>query len=142
MNHTKKSFTYFHFHVYRFLSNYLESGLGFQIRYALANESKWSFNSGECGGNFTTPNAIMTSPSFPNRYPRNTDCIYIITQDADAIILLTFLSIDVEYNWNCHYDYIEIRDGPSESSPELVERLCGDEIPASLQSSQNQVWIK
>ena len=42
--------------------------------------------------------------------------------------------------WVC-YDYLEIRDGSADDSPPLG-KLCGRDIPASIQSSQNHLWIK
>ena len=40
-----------------------------------------------------------------------------------------------------NYDYLEIRDGPSESSP-LLYRISGSEYPAFLQSDQSHMWLK
>ena len=100
--------------------------------------------SGTCGGSFTTAQGHMSSPSYPNYYPANEDCIYTISLPADTVILLNFISMDIQvrssYYGNC-LDYLEIRDGPSDDSP-LLESLCGSEIPAPIQSSQNQLWMK
>ena len=135
--------------IYRFSSNYFESGLGFQLEYESITVSQWTFRSGICGGNFSTQNGIFTSPSYPNNYPHNSDCIYIISQPAGRVILLNFLSMDIKrgYTWdiNCqHHDYLQIKDGPSDDSP-LLSNLCcyecGSEIPAPIQSSQNQLWM-
>merc|ERR1711879_543538 len=79
----------------RFFSNYYESGRGFQLRYESSNVSKWSYNFGACGGNFTTPQGIITSPSYPDNYPDNADCIYTISQPYGVTILLNFLSMDI-----------------------------------------------
>ena len=38
-------------------------------------------------------------------------------------------------------DFLEIRDGNSEESP-LIGKFCGDKSPASIQSTQNQIWIR
>ena len=97
----------------------------------------------ECGhGGFNSSyGGIITSPSYPNNYPPNTDCTYTISQPTGTVILLNFLSMDIDYDSSCDYDYIEIRDGPTAGSP-LLDKLCGNEIPASIQSSQNQLWIR
>ena len=105
---------------------------------------------GTCGGSFSTPYGILTSPSYPdNYYPANADCVYTISQPTGTVILLTFHSMDIEnacteieceYEYNC-LDYLEIRDGSSAASP-LLGKLCGSEIPAPIQSSQNEVWMK
>ena len=92
---------------------------------------------GVCGGSFTAPNGILYSPSYPESYPDNADCIYTISQPAGTVIMLIFLSIDIEICSSCDCDYIEIRDGST-----VLDKLCGNEIPAPIQSTQNQLWIK
>ena len=120
--------------------------------------TQWSYVKGACGALFTTPHGIFTSPSYPDNYPDNGDCIYTISQANGTVILLNFLSMDMEgyglfrdcdgdidtETWysDCQYDdYLEIRDGPSNTSL-LLGKLCGSEIPAPIQSSQNQMWLK
>ena len=100
---------------------------------------------GFCGGNFTDANGHFSSPSYPNYYPANTDCTYTISQPTGTVILLNFLSMDIQKYWYTDYycyDYLEIRDGPSDDSP-ILGNLCGSEIPdPPIQSSQNQLWMK
>ena len=95
--------------------------------------------SGKCGGTFTNPKGLLTSPSYPDNYPKNADCVYTISQPAGTAILLTFHSMDIFF-FKC-YDYLEIRDGSSATSP-LLNKICGNTIPAPIQSSQNQVWMR
>ena len=128
----------------RFFSNYFASGMGFQLEYESTNVSQWSYSSGACGGSFTTPQGIFTSPSYPGNYPDNADCNYTISQPSGNVILLNFLTMDLaDYGSTCNSydDYIDIRDGPSIGSPGLG-KLCGNKIPAPIQSSQNQLWMK
>ena len=100
---------------------------------------------GECGGTYTFPFGIITSPSYPNKYPENIDCIYTITQPNGIVIVLNFFYMDVVDGWgdftNCENDYLEIRDGPSANSP-ILAKLCGTDLPASIQSNQNELWMK
>ena len=103
--------------------------------------TQWSYHIGACGGSFTTPNGILTSPSYPDNYPNNADCVYTISQPTGTAIVLTFYSMDIEDDSSCDYDYLEIVDGSSADSP-LLGKLCGREIPAPIQSTQNQVWMK
>ena len=95
-------------------------------------------------GSFTAPNGILTSPSYPDNYPDNADCVYTISQPNGTVIILTFHSMEIEsrgLSAICQNDYLEIRDGSSAGSP-LLQKLCGFQIPAPIQSSQNQVWMK
>ena len=143
--------TSFWLSVLRFVSNSHASGLGFQLEYKSTNVSQWVFRIGECGGSFTTPNGVLTSPSFPYNYPDNTDCIYTISQPTGTGILLNFLSMDLEVGCYCDFllygelwyggDFLEIRDGPSEASP-LLDILCCREIPAPIEYRRNQIWMK
>lgn len=54
--------------------------------------------------------------------------------------LLLFRS-QIERHDNCAYDYLEVRDGNSESSP-LLGRFCGYDKPDDIKSSSNQLWMK
>ena len=96
---------------------------------------------GACGGSFTSPNGILTSPSYPGNYSDDADCTYAISQPTGTVILLNFQIMDIEHHATCDYDYLEIRDGPSADSP-LLDKLCGVQIPAPIKSSQNQLWMK
>ena len=111
------------------------------MRYEITNTSTWSFNSGTCGGNFTTSSGRLTSPSYPGPYPNSEDCIYTISQLEGTHINIKFISMDIEKHSACGYDYLDIRDGNSEESS-LMEKLCGNEIPDPIQSTENHVWMR
>ena len=96
-------------------------------------------SSGKCGGTFTNLNGLLTTQSYPDNYPYDEDCVFIISQPNDTIIILTFHSMQIEDA--CNSDYLEIRDGSSAASP-LLGKLCEEETPAPIQSSQNQVWMR
>ena len=100
------------------------------------NVTNWTYRHGTCGGNFSTMNGIFTSPAYPNNYPDNAYCVYAISLQDGTSILLNFVKVHIESP-----DYLEIRDGPSEASP-LLNKISRNEYPASLQSSQNHMWIK
>ena len=108
--------------------------------YESTNVSLWTYNIGATLS-FTSRNGIISSPSYPENYPDNTDCIYHISQSTDTLILLNFINIDIENDTSCKFDYLEIRDGPSEAST-IIETLCGREADFLIQSSQNNVWMK
>ena len=119
------------------------TGKGFKILYETItsqDEPLWSYNSGSCGGHFTTSNGLLNSPSYPQNYPVYTECIYTISQPNGTHVNMTILNMDIEYDSNCGWDYLEIRDGSSEASP-LIDRLCGDSR-AFLQSNDSDVWIR
>ena len=122
-----------------------------------------SDNVGACGGNFTSPHGLLSSPSYPDVYPNDADCIYIVSTTNGTQIYLRVLDMDIEYtsnnydyygndNYDYHqfdgitcFDYLEIRDGDSENS-ELLGKYCGDgnvlSLPISMQSTQEYLWIR
>ena len=133
----------------RFKSNYFYNGLGFELGYESSDVSQWNYSSGTCGGNFTTPNGVITSPSFPDNYTEDMNCTYFISplNKNNITIRFSVFNVDRVVFWGypdteCEYsDYLEIRDGSSGESPLLIKQ-CGNEIPAPIQTSQNHVWIR
>ena len=124
---------------YRFKSNYFKNGLGFKLVYGSKHEEPlWTYRSGSCGGSFTTPNGVFTSPLYPELYPDDADCIYNITQPSGTFILLQISSLNIP----C-FDYLEIRDGPFNSSHRL-HKLCGHylDVPTPIISTQNNIWMR
>ena len=116
-----------------------------------------------CDSNHTTSIGQVMTPHYPNIYPSNAECTYIISQvnffttvfsggavqkyyilqDNGTFIVLNFLNFDLEYSSSCSFDYLEIRDGDSEESP-LLGKFCGDEsrVPEFFHSSDNQLWMR
>ena len=96
-----------------------------------------------CGGSFSAPTGIVTSPYHPNPYPSGRQCDYLIAQPPGSRIRLEFVDFEIEGSFNCNYDYLEIRDGDSENST-LIGRYCGDPSlgPEPISSSLNYVWLR
>lgn len=49
------------------------------------------------------------SKNFPENYPHNTDCEWLISVEASKRVVLTFQDFDVESSTNCTYDYVAVR---------------------------------
>ena len=97
---------------------------------------------GSCGGEFTDANGHMSSPSYPKIYPAYADCIYNISQPTGTVILLNCLYMDMQIEQlGCTGDYLDIRDGTSGASP-LLAKLCGNENPTPIMSSQNELLLR
>ena len=96
-----------------------------------------------CGGTFTTKTGLLASPSFPTYYPGDKVCIYSISLPLGNIINITFHNFDINCNDEVGSDYLEIRDGSSGSAPQML-KYCGNgtDIPITMQSTQNFLWIK
>lgn len=49
--------------------------------------------------------------------------------------------MQIERHDSCAYDYLEVRDGPLETSP-LIGRFCGYDKPEDVRSTSHTLWMK
>jgi len=91
-----------------------------------------------CGGNYTSEQGTITSPGYPNSYPLNAECIWILNTSPGNKVTLTFTEFDIESSENCDLDYLEIRENNGIGT--LIGVFCGKNT-ASLTSS-SVLWIK
>lgn len=94
-----------------------------------------------CSETFTTKRGTLRSPSFPDLYPSDQNCTYVISRPEGERITLMFLVFDLEGGFHCPHDYVEIRDGDSENSP-FMARLCGVTLPSPVRSFHNSLWLR
>uniref|UniRef100_A0A4W5NC55 Metalloendopeptidase n=1 Tax=Hucho hucho TaxID=62062 RepID=A0A4W5NC55_9TELE len=94
-----------------------------------------------CGGEVNRDNGQIQSPNYPDDYRPNKVCVWKITVAQDFHVGLSFQSFEIERHDSCAYDYLEVRDGNSESSP-LLGRFCGHDKPEDIKTSSNQLWMK
>ncbi|CAL4077329.1 unnamed protein product, partial [Meganyctiphanes norvegica] len=84
-----------------------------------------------CGGTFTSFNGTLSSPGFPDMYTDNLDCFWLIEASEDQVIRIDFTFMEIEYQRQCMYDALIVRDGDIVTSPILEGRLCGSIKPNS-----------
>nr|XP_021154607.1 bone morphogenetic protein 1 [Columba livia] len=94
-----------------------------------------------CGGDVKKDNGHIQSPNYPDDYRPSKVCIWKITVSEGFHVGLTFQSFEIERHDSCAYDYLEIRDGSSESSS-LIGRYCGYDKPDDIKSTSNKLWMK
>ncbi|KAK6492242.1 neuropilin-1a isoform X1 [Huso huso] len=118
----------------KFVSDYETHGAGFSIRYEV-------FKTGpECSRNFTTTSGVIKSPGFPEKYPNNLDCTYMIFAPKMAEIIVEFESFELEPDTTpptgvfCRYDRLEIWDGFPGVGP-YIGRFCGQNTPGRFRTS-------
>nr|CAB3234608.1 cubilin [Phallusia mammillata] len=101
-----------------FQSDFSVSTGGFRV--------EWSEDGSGCGNIIFHDHAgSITSPNYPNNYPRNSNCIWQMFVDPAYHLDVTFDdNFNIEYNDGCLYDYVAFYDGSSEFSPEIT-RFCG-----------------
>ncbi|RXM31608.1 Neuropilin and tolloid-like protein 2 [Acipenser ruthenus] len=85
---------------------------------------------------------LFTSPNYPDTYPPNKECVYILEAAPRQRIELSFDDpYYVEPSFECRFDHLEIRDGPFGFSP-LINRYCGPKSPGLVRSTGRFMWIK
>ncbi|XP_032144356.1 bone morphogenetic protein 1 isoform X4 [Sapajus apella] len=94
-----------------------------------------------CGGDVKKDYGHIQSPNYPDDYRPSKVCIWRIQVSEGFHVGLTFQSFEIERHDSCAYDYLEVRDGHSESSP-LIGRYCGYEKPDDVKSSSSRLWLK
>uniref|UniRef100_A0A4W5NXH3 Neuropilin n=1 Tax=Hucho hucho TaxID=62062 RepID=A0A4W5NXH3_9TELE len=117
----------------KFVSDYETHGAGFSIRYEV-------FKTGpECSRNFTSNSGVIKSPGFPEKYPNNLDCTFMIFSPKMSEIILEFESFELEPDTTpptgvfCRYDRLEIWDGFPGVGP-YIGRYCGQNTPGRIVS--------
>lgn len=95
-----------------------------------------------CGGNLTGEYGTIQSPNYPNIYPRNRDCRWVLTGPPGQTISLTFSSINygLENSASCNYDYIELRNGSS-ATDSLLGKFCGTNVPGRVTTTGNSMYV-
>ncbi|XP_078278371.1 cubilin [Rhinoraja longicauda] len=93
-----------------------------------------------CGG-ILHGKGVIQSPYYPNPYPHDRSCEWVITQSEGYVVTLKLISFDIEKVVNCSHDYLEIRDGAVEDSP-LIGKYCGAVLPPTVWSIQPSMYIK
>uniref|UniRef100_A0A8C1RLN7 Neuropilin n=1 Tax=Cyprinus carpio TaxID=7962 RepID=A0A8C1RLN7_CYPCA len=93
-----------------------------------------------CFRNFSAPTGVIESPGFPDKYPHNLECSFIIIPPPQTEVTLTFQTFDLENDplllgeGECKYDWLDVWDGLPQVGP-LIGRYCGTKIPPEIQSS-------
>ncbi|KAL8573023.1 hypothetical protein ACOMHN_010453 [Nucella lapillus] len=106
------------------------SGVGFR--------ASWTTS---CGGNFTQDQGMLQSPSFPNTYPHNKQCNYLINVPQGKRVVLNFLNFTID-GGSCIYDYVALYDGGTTQATVLGQRYCGSSIPPMTRSTGNMMLLR
>ncbi|XP_036374617.1 neuropilin-1a-like [Megalops cyprinoides] len=115
----------------KFVSDYETHGAGFSIRYEV-------FKTGpECSRNFTSSSGVIRTPGYPEKYPNNLDCTFMVFAPSMSEIVLEFESFEMEPDVTppagafCRFDWLEIWDGfPGVGTH--IGRYCGQSSPGRV----------
>ena len=100
--------------------------------------------SDDCSSYLTTASGSIDSLSFPGSYPGNKDCTWLIEVSKDKNIALMFTQFDVYQGSNpggCQNDYMEVRDGLTDSSPVIGGKYCNQNRTMLITTNKNVARI-
>nr|XP_040240535.2 cubilin homolog [Anopheles coluzzii] len=98
----------------------------------------------KCGGTFTDPAVELISPSYPQMYPSDQLCDYVIHAPLGKAIVFDFQDFDFEKNSfpKCELDYVELYDGLLPTNETLLGRYCSTKAPPQTISSKNVLLLR
>ena len=73
------------------------------------------------------------SPNHPNDYPSSIQCVWLIDLGLGHKFTLTFHEFELEKKEDCSYDWVSVREGNTDTSPEIMH-VCGDLLPPTITS--------
>ncbi|EDV99540.1 cubilin homolog [Drosophila grimshawi] len=92
-----------------------------------------------CGSTYNAVSGRFSSPNYPDSYPVNIECEWVLEASAGNSLALIVESLDLEQSDGCNNDYLELREQSQRGS--LIGVYCGNEVPAAI-SSKGSIWIK
>ncbi|XP_071963186.1 uncharacterized protein [Antedon mediterranea] len=96
----------------------------------------------DCGGHFTSDNGNIKTPNYPQDYPLNIDCTYLIEAPEGYTVVLYFEAFSIEEDSTCYWDQVYIRyDGLQfDTSAPL---FCGTSLQhETIQSIGNTIMLE
>lgn len=95
-----------------------------------------------CGGVIEASNGTITSPSFPDLYPSNKNCIWEIVAPPQYRITLNFTHFDLEgNNQDCEYDSVDIMS-KIDDTMRKHGLFCGSYLPPVITSESNNLRLE
>ena len=70
------------------------------------------------------------------------DCVWLIDFPEGDTIELSFIEFHLEYEYNCGYDWLEVRDGRTFESPVIERKLCSNHASKTIISNGNHLYVK
>uniref|UniRef100_A0A672MWW3 CUB and Sushi multiple domains 2 n=1 Tax=Sinocyclocheilus grahami TaxID=75366 RepID=A0A672MWW3_SINGR len=90
----------------------------------------------QCGGIREVMEGTILSPGFPGNYPSNSDCTWRIYLPVGYGAHVQFLNFSTEAN----HDFLEIRNGPFDTST-VIGKFSGQDLPPSLLTTSHETTM-
>lgn len=91
-----------------------------------------------CGGVLTGLSGVLSSPEYPNNYPNNVECHWLIRASGPAAVKLVFVDFQVEGSDECMYDYVAVLGAPG---PAHGHHYCGRTRPPTFVSLGHELQV-
>lgn len=115
-----------------------------KIGYELHSDGKHCEDA--CGGVIDATNGTISSPSFPEEYPSNKNCIWEIVAPPQYRITLNFTHFDLEGNnvfqQECEYDSVEVYSKLGDDIKRKHGIFCGSRLPPLVTSEGNSLRLE
>ncbi|XP_030569623.1 cubilin homolog [Drosophila novamexicana] len=105
----------------------------------IALEAQYTTIENSCGGNITSVRGTLSSPSYPDSYPANVECVWLLEPRAGNAIELNFEAVDIAKSEHCNADFLEVRAGILGA---VLGLYCGKELPAEPLLVRTKLWLK
>ena len=93
-----------------------------------------------CYKSYESKTGTFTSPGFPEHYPNNATCEYLITVEERKMIMIVFSEFDLQYVSKCRNDSVQIFDA-TESGFMPAAKFCGTG-KREFRSKGNRVLVR
>ncbi|XP_016093659.1 cubilin [Sinocyclocheilus grahami] len=113
-----------------FKSDLFMTGDGFSLTFQVAG----------CSRVYEQEYGYLKSPGWPDIYPHSLECSVVLQAPQNSVISLFFTSFDVENHPSCNFDYLEVRNGSTATSP-LLGKYCGSTLPNPVFPGSNQLFL-
>ncbi|XP_037806363.1 dorsal-ventral patterning protein tolloid [Lucilia sericata] len=104
------------------------------------HENRHNCTETKCKFEITNPYGVISSPRYPEDYPRNIYCYWHFHTVLGHRVQLTFHEFQLENHQECIYDFVAIHDGKSENSSTLGI-YCGGREPYAVVASSNDMFM-
>ncbi|XP_013175197.1 PREDICTED: cubilin-like [Papilio xuthus] len=92
-----------------------------------------------CGGTLTSEEGTIASPNYPQSYPPESDCEWILSTSPGNKVYITFEELNIENSEGCNEDYLEVRE--DNGGGRLIGAFCGNVLPTNT-TSASKLYIK
>lgn len=117
-----------------FVSDTSRTDVGFEI--------EWTSTLTGCGGTLTSYMGSISSPNFPDTYSENALCTWRIVISEGSKVQMVFTDLDMESDFDCRYDYVEIYDGKDPTARALGRYCDSTRHPLEMQTSTNFAFVR